>query len=770
MDGPVVGSAVFELRAIRQKLKQDLDDSRRDLIGWIDQAERDAGAGGNRIGGAISGLVGKMTTVVTGLVTLLGLAAAGALNLGVQGLRMADDLANSARKVGVGTDALQEWRFVAQQTGADAKDADKALDSFANKLAQATAGTSKSAVKAFGFLKIGPEELRGFKSTEEALDYVTDAIKNLKSEADRAAIAEQLGLGPLSNALRDSAVDVATLRDEARSLGIVMDQEMIRRASAAQGEFDTLSQVIDIQLKSAFIDLVPAIMTVVGWVSQLAVALSDAMDAWRQLDDRTTRGLDRQLQRLTVENSNLMLRYGSVEAMKGREADRAAVVGASGGAAGPGGAIMARSMGPNAYETFTRNQEQINEIYRLKNERALTSAPQRTDRTTGGTLDIPAPRVPVDRSAEREARRAERVESEINKLRARALGIIDEETMTVQQRFDSETAQLEAERAAERAQLDSREARKDITKAERQQLDAANREVALREDRVRNAILLRDLDAERIAQERMVSDLTVQLLSLQSGAAKSAAARRVIELDLLKEAQRRAREDLQRDPNFLKASPQAQKAMIADQDRVFKAQTEGVIRDTMGPLDQWRDRALTDADQIREAYERVAVDGLDALNAGLVDAIVNSRNLGDVFSNVARQIIADLAAIAVRQSITEPLARSLFGGGDIATTGAKTASAAQGVSWLTKIAGFLGFAGGGRVSGPGSDKSDSILARLSNGEFVINAEQTRRHLPLLEMINGGGLPGFANGGLAMGMTPDGDGSYVTLSGPSEVTL
>lgn len=158
MDGPVVGSAVFELRAIRQKLKQDLDDSRRDLIGWIDQAERDAGAGGNRIGGAISGLVGKMTTVVTGLVTLLGLAAAGALNLGVQGLRMADDLANSARKVGVGTDALQEWRFVAQQTGADAKDADKALDSFANKLAQATAGTSKSAVKAFGFLKIGPEK------------------------------------------------------------------------------------------------------------------------------------------------------------------------------------------------------------------------------------------------------------------------------------------------------------------------------------------------------------------------------------------------------------------------------------------------------------------------------------------------------------------------------------------------------------------------------------------------------------------------------------
>lgn len=188
----------------------------------------------------------------------------------------------------------------------------------------------------------------------------------------------------------------------------------------------------------------------------------------------------------------------------------------------------------------------------------------------------------------------------------------------------------------------------------------------------------------------------------------------------------------------------------------------------------------------RRFVERIAagVDQLDhavktagmaaAGTCGRLDAIVNSRNLGEVFSNVARQIIADLAAIAVRQSITEPLARMLFGGGNGVTVGAKAVGAsqgaAQGASWLTKIAGFLGFAGGGRVSGPGSEKSDSILARLSNGEFVINAEQTRKHLPLLEMINGGRLPGFANGGLAMGLTPDGDGAYITLSGPSEVIL
>lgn len=55
---------------------------------------------------------------------------------------------------------------------------------------------------------------------------------------------------------------------------------------------------------------------------------------------------------------------------------------------------------------------------------------------------------------------------------------------------------------------------------------------------------------------------------------------------------------------------------------------------------------------------------------------------------------------------------------------------------------------GGRISGPGTGTSDSILARLSAGEFVVNAKSTQKHLPLLEQLNGGGeVPGFSGGGL-----------------------
>jgi len=54
---------------------------------------------------------------------------------------------------------------------------------------------------------------------------------------------------------------------------------------------------------------------------------------------------------------------------------------------------------------------------------------------------------------------------------------------------------------------------------------------------------------------------------------------------------------------------------------------------------------------------------------------------------------------------------------------------------------------GGFISGPGSGTSDSIPARLSNGEFVVNAAATARNRPALEAMNGG-VQAFRDGGIA----------------------
>lgn len=62
------------------------------------------------------------------------------------------------------------------------------------------------------------------------------------------------------------------------------------------------------------------------------------------------------------------------------------------------------------------------------------------------------------------------------------------------------------------------------------------------------------------------------------------------------------------------------------------------------------------------------------------------------------------------------------------------------------------FSRGGLVTGEGTSTSDSIDAKLSNGEFVVNAKSTRDHIAELVAINGGWgntggkLPRFASGG------------------------
>jgi hypothetical protein len=97
-----------------------------------------------------------------------------------------------------------------------------------------------------------------------------------------------------------------------------------------------------------------------------------------------------------------------------------------------------------------------------------------------------------------------------------------------------------------------------------------------------------------------------------------------------------------------------------------------------------------------------------------------------------------------------------------------------------------GNASGGYIRGPGSGTSDSILARLSNGEFVINAGATRRlgtsflnglnsfaagglvNVPPIRFAEGGLVPGFAAGGQAMASFHFESGSSFRLGGPVDV--
>ena len=87
----------------------------------------------------------------------------------------------------------------------------------------------------------------------------------------------------------------------------------------------------------------------------------------------------------------------------------------------------------------------------------------------------------------------------------------------------------------------------------------------------------------------------------------------------------------------------------------------------------------------------------------------------------------------------------------------------------------MGWAGGGMIHGPGSGTSDSILARVSNGEFVMRAAAVRNlgagFLSTLNRFAGGGMvmpsrgiPSFANGGLVTAGAGTGRAVHLHLGG------
>lgn len=120
---------------------------------------------------------------------------------------------------------------------------------------------------------------------------------------------------------------------------------------------------------------------------------------------------------------------------------------------------------------------------------------------------------------------------------------------------------------------------------------------------------------------------------------------------------------------------------------------------------------------------------------GAEDALVRFVTTGKLdFKDLTNSIIADLARMALRAAVTKPLFD--FFSGFFGNMGSSFFSTAPTVG-VPISTGTVMAAGGGLVTGPGGPTDDLIPARLSNGEYVMNAAATRAFLPLLEAINSG---------------------------------
>ncbi|MBX6756582.1 tape measure protein [Cupriavidus gilardii] len=147
-------------------------------------------------------------------------------------------------------------------------------------------------------------------------------------------------------------------------------------------------------------------------------------------------------------------------------------------------------------------------------------------------------------------------------------------------------------------------------------------------------------------------------------------------------------------------------------------------------------------DDVAMAIDGAVQDGFAQL---FQDIGSGAKSAKEAFADFGRSVLQTINRIA-SQKLAEALFGSLMGGG--------AAGSAGGLGAL--ISSFFGFASGGYVTGPGTSTSDSIPARLSHGEYVVNARAVSRlGVSFLDAINGlsagprvaGGRLAFAAGGL-----------------------
>lgn len=137
--------------------------------------------------------------------------------------------------------------------------------------------------------------------------------------------------------------------------------------------------------------------------------------------------------------------------------------------------------------------------------------------------------------------------------------------------------------------------------------------------------------------------------------------------------------------------------------------------------------------KLRDQVQSVNDIGRDALGT-LISDLRQGKSAAEAMADVLDRIADRLINMALD---------AVFSSGSDGTGGL--------LGGLMKAFGFadggvVHAATGGRISGPGTSRSDSVPAMLSNGEFVVNAAATARHRRLLEAINSGTALRLAGGG------------------------
>jgi DNA-binding Xre family transcriptional regulator len=186
------------------------------------------------------------------------------------------DLADAADSIGITTTALQELRYAAQMSGIQQDTLQQALVVLSKNLGDAAGGGSaaKDSLQALG---LSATDLASVP-LPNALEMIANKIAAVENPMQRATLAADLfgksGV-KMINMLSEGSDGLAKMREEAQSLGVVIDEDIIRQAADAGDKLDAMSSVISANLSVALINLAPILIETAQAIAGLTAAAND---------------------------------------------------------------------------------------------------------------------------------------------------------------------------------------------------------------------------------------------------------------------------------------------------------------------------------------------------------------------------------------------------------------------------------------------------------------------------------------------------------------
>lgn len=228
--------------------------------------------------------------LATGIAGLASIAAVDRLGRAFAGaIDDLDNIAKSADKIGITTDALQELRFAADLSGVSVEKLDTGLNRFARVASDANEGLS-TAVRGFERLGVQVTDTDGrLKPIDELLTEVAAGFAEMEDATQRAATAQELfgrSGTELVNLLAAGADGLERMRGEARELGIVISEDLVRDAVVMKDELTKAFTALEARWNSFLITFLRGADRLFDFIpDDTETALAKRVEELREIQD-----------------------------------------------------------------------------------------------------------------------------------------------------------------------------------------------------------------------------------------------------------------------------------------------------------------------------------------------------------------------------------------------------------------------------------------------------------------------------------------------------